>query len=434
MNTILEQFDVTRATLPNGLRVLVREDHAAPVVAIFTDVRAGYFDEPDKWLGISHVLEHMCFKGTPRRGPGMMAQETKSAGGYLNASTIYDHTSYYSVLPSSSLAAGIDLQSDALINSIIDEEELRKELLVIIQEANRKLDNPAAVARETLHELMFDRHRMRRWRIGREEQLRTFTRADVAGFCQQFYGSDAIILVVAGDVNTAHVLDLLNEKYGCLLPGGLRDRGPREPLKHELRYRELSGDVVQTRIEMGWHTVPPLHEDTAYLNLLAIILGQGRASRLYRAIRDAGLASSIGAHNYTPTELGVFGISAEADPADARGCIMRTCEVIEELPSGALSEGDLQRAQNIVEARLLRGLETMEGQASFLAEWEGLGDWRLGLAYLQRVTSAARADIERVTKQYLAVDAAAILTYRPRDAEPLLITLDMLRRHALLCG
>src|SRR5262245_5224776 len=129
MNSILDSLDVHEARMPNGLRVLVREDHSAPVVAIFTHVLAGYFDEPDEWVGISHVLEHMYFKGTPTRGPGVIAQETKSAGGYLNASTIYDHTSYYTVLPSTALEEGLALQSDALLNSVIDEEELRKELL-----------------------------------------------------------------------------------------------------------------------------------------------------------------------------------------------------------------------------------------------------------------------------------------------------------------
>ena len=104
MNSILDGLEVREATLDNGLRVLLREDRSAAVAAVFTHVLSCYFDEPDEWVGISHVLEHMYFKGTPTRGPGAIAQATKSAGGYLNASTIYDHTSYYTVLPSSSFA------------------------------------------------------------------------------------------------------------------------------------------------------------------------------------------------------------------------------------------------------------------------------------------------------------------------------------------
>src|SRR5205085_8180106 len=104
--------------------VLIRRDTSAPVVAIVTYVKAGYFDETDDVVGIAHVLEHMYFKGTPTRGVGEIARQTKAVGGYLNAATIYDHTVYYTVLPSSGLAAGLEIQADAYANSLIDSEEL----------------------------------------------------------------------------------------------------------------------------------------------------------------------------------------------------------------------------------------------------------------------------------------------------------------------
>src|SRR5918999_510534 len=141
---------VRREILPNGLTLLVQRDHSAPVVAVVTHVKAGFFDEPDHWVGISHVLEHMFFKGTPRRGVGAIARETKAAGGYLNAGTGYDHTSYFTVLPASGLKTALDIQSDALRNSRIDPGELAREPQVIIQEAKRKRDTPSAVAQETL--------------------------------------------------------------------------------------------------------------------------------------------------------------------------------------------------------------------------------------------------------------------------------------------
>src|SRR5687767_15821379 len=149
--TLIDPQSVHRRLLSNGLRVLVRRDPSAPVVAIVTYVNAGYFDETDDVVGISHVLEHMFFKGTPTRGVGEIARATKSVGGYLNAGTIYDHTSYYTVLPSSGFVAGLEIQADAYANSLIDEDELRKELEVIIQEAKRKADNPSAVARSEEH-------------------------------------------------------------------------------------------------------------------------------------------------------------------------------------------------------------------------------------------------------------------------------------------
>src|SRR5690242_10629468 len=149
--------NVTRVILPNGLTVLAKRDPSAPVVAVVTHVRAGYFDEPDEWIGIAHVLEHMFFNGTARRGVGDIARETQALGGYLNAGTIYDKTYYYTVLPSAGdgLAKALDIQADALMNSALDPGELTRELEVIIQEAKRKLDNPPAVTVETLYELLF---------------------------------------------------------------------------------------------------------------------------------------------------------------------------------------------------------------------------------------------------------------------------------------
>jgi zinc protease len=189
---------VRREVLPNGLTLLLQPDRSAPVVAVVTHVQAGFFDEPDRWIGISHVLEHMFFKGTRRRGVGTIARETKSAGGYLNASTTYDHTTYFTVLPASGLAQALDIQADALRHSVIDEAELARELQVIIQEAKRKLDTPSAVAYETLHEVMFDRHRIRRWRIGHEGQLAGFRRADVHGYYASRYVPARTIVSIVG--------------------------------------------------------------------------------------------------------------------------------------------------------------------------------------------------------------------------------------------
>src|SRR5512141_3016395 len=126
MRPLIDPDSVRRVVLPNGLTVLLRVDHSAPVVAIVTLVKAGYFDETDDVSGIAHVLEHMFFKGTSRRGVGEIAKETKASGGYLNAHTIYDNTTYFTVLPASGFLAGLDIQADAYANSLIDARELSK--------------------------------------------------------------------------------------------------------------------------------------------------------------------------------------------------------------------------------------------------------------------------------------------------------------------
>src|SRR3954468_13123194 len=221
MTSFIDPASVQRTVLTNGLTVLIRSDRSAPVVAIVTHVKAGYFDETDDVSGIAHVLEHMFFKGTARRGVGEIAKETKASGGYLNAHTIYDNTTYYTVLPSSGFAAGLDIQADAYANSVIDSAELAREMEVIIQEAKRKSDNPSAVATETLYEVLHDAHRMRRWRIGREEGLRRFTREKMNGFYRNFYKPSNTILVISGDVDPDEALDKVKALYGTLPPGDI---------------------------------------------------------------------------------------------------------------------------------------------------------------------------------------------------------------------
>src|SRR5207253_37622 len=256
----IDAASVQRRTLSNGLRVLVRRDASAPVVAIVTYVTAGYFDETDDVVGIAHVLEHMYFKGTPRRGVGEIARQTKAVGGYLNAATIYDHTLYYAVVPSSGFVPALDIQADAYRSSAIDADELSRELEVIIQEAKRKVDNPGAVSIETMYELLYDRHRIRRWRIGREEGLRRFTRDHVVRFYRNFYRPSTTILVIVGDVETEFAFDQVERLYGDLRAGEPeRSPGPSEDGDPGFRYRELTGDIAQSQIAMGWRTPGTLH-------------------------------------------------------------------------------------------------------------------------------------------------------------------------------
>jgi zinc protease len=405
--------------LDNGLTVVVREDRSAPVVAVVTHVRAGYFDEPDELVGISHVLEHMYFKGTARRGPGQIARETKEAGGYLNAGTIYDRTAYYTVLPAASFEQALDIQADALQNPVIDVDELRRELEVIIQEAKRKLDIPSAVARESLFATLFDRHRMRRWRIGTAEFLARFTRNDVLAFYHRYYRASNTTIVIVGDVAAERAFEVAGRCYAGMAAGAVeRDRGPDEPPRTGFRFTELQGDIVRTLIEWGWRTPGTLHTDTPTLDVLAVALGQGRASRLYRHVRESGAVSAIGAWSYTTSATGVFGIGMELQPEAADAALGRTAAVLEDALERGFTDAEAARARAILEARLLHRLETMEGQASFLADWQAHGDWTLAQVYLDRVSAVTPAMLHDAARRYLTPANATVLAYRPHHTAP----------------
>ena len=435
----MDPASIHKSVLPNGLTVLIQQDRSAPVVAIVTYVKAGYFDETDDQNGLAHALEHMFFKGTRTRGVGDIAKETKASGGYLNAHTIYDNTTYYTVLPSSGFAKGLDIQADAYANSVIDAGELAKEMEVIIQEAKRKSDNPSAVGTETLYELLHDAHRMRRWRIGREAGLRSFTRDKMNAFYRNFYQPGNTILSISGDVDIDDALERVSRLYGALPNvAPVRSPGPSEPERADFRYRELSGDIAQSQLVIGWRTPGTLDPDTPVLDVAAAVLGTGRASRLYRAVRERKLASSVSAYDYTPTEIGVFVVHAETEPDKTADAARVIWDQIRELREGVVEDHELVRVRRIFEARWVRRLETAEGRANHLAEWEALGGWQLGDEYFQRYMSVSAADLQHVARRYLDPESAAALIYRPekspvvaRNAEGMRMLLDRDRPEAL---
>jgi zinc protease len=406
---------VYRTVLRNGLTLLVRRDRSAPAVAIVTYVKAGYFDESDDVVGIAHVLEHMFFKGTPTRGVGEIARETKASGGYLNAHTIYDHTSYYTVVPASRFDDALAIQADAYANSLIDAAELAKEIEVIIQEVRRKEDAPGAMASEALYALLYDRHRIRRWRMGRPDLLRTFTRDGVRGFYRNFYRPGNTIVSVVGDVDPEMVRRAVEARYGALVDAPVRRTpGPGEgSAAPGPRYREWGGDLAQTQIVLGWRTVPPLHADSPLLDLAALVLGAGRGSRLYRAVRERQLATNVTAYDYSPTELGLFVVHAECPPESAGDAARAVWAQIADVRDGGIAERELQRAQRLLESRWVRRTESMEGQASYLAEWEALGDWMLGEHYLEGVLAATPRAVADAVRRYLDLANVSAVVYRP---------------------
>ncbi len=408
---------VRREVLPNGLTILVQQVPGSPAVAVVTRVRAGFFDEPDRWAGISHVLEHMFFKGTPTRGVGEIARATRSAGGYLNAGTSYDYTSYYAVLPVRSLAEGLAVQADALRHAAIDGDELSRELKVIIEEAHRKLDSPGAVAHETLHSLLFDHHRIRRWRIGTEAGLSTLGRDDLVAYYQSRYTPGRTIVTVAGGMDAEAAMALAKAHYGdWQRPEAVVAPGPSEPPRHGVRTRTLRGDVTQAYLTLGWRTPPALDGDTLPLDLAAAVLGLGRSSWLYRRLRDPGIVSAVGVSNYTPSEVGVMSVSAELTPDRVEQALVEMAGAVHQLAAVGPAAEDVERVKTMLRARWARRFESAEGRASELASAEALADHLLLEREWHRMQSVTTEEIRDAAARHLVPEGASAVVYLPHGA------------------
>lgn len=413
------QGDVKKEMLPNGLTVLIKEDHSSPVVAIVTWVKAGYFNEPDSLTGISHLLEHMYFKGTEKRGTGEIARETRAAGGYLNAGTIYEHTSYYTVLPAESFATGLNIQADALLNSSIDADELTREAQVVIQEIKKKLDNPNSYSYEKLLEMAFEKHRIRRWRMGLESQVASWTRDDMLQYYRSRYRPQNIILSIVGDIRSDSALALVKERYSEFSPDGFATEfSPSEPQQTSFKYRRMTADISRNIVHVGFHA-PGIHDDDLYpLVVLNFILGGGRSSRLYRTVKEEqGLAETIET-SYDPYEqVGYFVISAEQDAAAPLPLLKAAFEQLDRFKSAPVTAFELQRALNQVESAYLHSQEEVNAQAQTYAEYESYGDYRLADNYLEKLRAVTADDIKRVANKYFDIDNCSVLEYLPADGQ-----------------
>jgi zinc protease len=409
---------VRKSVLPNGLTVLIRPQPGSGVVAINTWVKAGYFHEPDEVAGMAHLFEHMFFKGSKKfPGAEQISQELSSVGGTTNAGTIYDSTNYYFVLPKEGFRRGVEIQADAIMNPLFDPEELRKEAEVVIEESNRKLDNPPAVALERMFATSFTEHRMKRWRIGSNEVLRNIQRDDLLRFFETLYRPENIIVSVAGDVTHEEALAAIRSTFGKLPRGKLVKRGgPREPEQKEFRYGQSAADIRQAYSVFGWQTAGAGHADELALDLLSDVLGTGRSSRLYRNAIGPAAASTANANHYTFEDVGIFFVQASFDEKNRAEVDRRVVQEIERIRSSGPTLYELELAKNRIEASLLLGLETVLAQSRSLASYEARGSYRDMEQRLVRLRSMTPAELQRVATKYLTVDKLTLYHYRPASA------------------
>lgn len=412
-----DQGQTTKVILQNGMTVILREQQAIPLTSITTYVKAGYFDENDRISGISHVIEHMFFKGTAKRPVGEIARETQGLGGYLNAYTYYDRTVYHTVVPAENTKKALDIQADALWNSTFDAAELRREIEVVLQENNRKLDNPPAVTSEKLYSVAFQQHRMRRWRIGTAEGLRALTRDDVIGYVKKFYRPANVILSIAGKIDREDMLKEVVRLYGGASDPDEsleRDSGAQEPEQKSVRYGWQRGAIEQNHVALGFHGPAVLTDDARVLELIGAILSEGRASVMNQYLRDEkGLITSGSAGLHAFNDLGFFEIDFETSkPLDAQIGVLAELENIKRF--GVTKEA-LSRAKTLIAQNYYHHLETVDGIAAELAIYEALGDWKKSLTYLRTIQKITADDVMRVAKKYFSFETLSAFEYLPES-------------------
>src|ERR1043165_6897842 len=333
--------------LPDGLTVIVKEDRSAPVASVQAWCATGSIFEDEKLgAGLSHILEHMLFKGTKTQKANDIAQKIQDVGGYINAYTSFDRTVYWIDVPKDGVTTALDVLSDAMMNSTLPPEEYAKEQEVIRREFAMGFDDPDRMAGQLLFATAYQRHPYRLPVIGQMEVYNQLTQEQVMQYYKTRYVPNNLTFIIVGDVDAEKIHQQLDEFFKAYPEKSLKPIFiPREP--PQLGRREAHNPFATeiTRLALAWHIPELTHPDVSVLDLLSIILGDGRSSRLYRGVREAGLAFQIAAFSYTPGDPGLLGVDATVDPAkraDSERAILR---IFEELKRDGVTADELTKAK-----------------------------------------------------------------------------------------
>ena len=409
-------------TLPNGLVVIIGEDHSAPVVSAQAWCHTGSMME-GKWLGagLSHVLEHMLFKGTTTRPGSRIDQEIQDAGGYMNAYTSFDRTVYHINVPNTGAKVAIDILCDIMQNASLPEAELARELDVIRREMDMNRDDPGRRSGQRLFECAYTRNPCRFTVIGYLEIFNELKPDDVRAYYRERYIPNNMFLVVVGDIQPAEVLAQIQQAFAntkaraiapLFLPAEPRQTAPREVIEE--------APVELAHFHFAWHIPDLRHPDLPALDILAALLGHGRSSRLFREVREKkGLVTAADAWTYTSGEQGLFGMSAVLDAPKfipARDALLAE---VRRAQNKLVPAAELAKVVKQFIAGALSTRKTMQGQAQDLgANWLAASDLNFSERYLAAVKRVTPAGLRRVAREYLTPSGRTLYALLPPGAAP----------------
>jgi zinc protease len=409
-------------TLDNGLTVIVREDHSAPVVSAQAWAMTGSIHE-GRWLGagMSHVLEHMLFKGTSTRPGSRIDQEVQEAGGYMNAYTSFDRTVYHIDVPNTGARIAMDILCDIMQNATLPADEMAKEKQVILREMDMNQDDPGRRSSRRLFETAYTRSPYRYTVIGYPDIYNELKQDDILAYYHERYAPNNVFFVVTGDVKKDEVLSQIREAYAKNkakpLPSLVQTAEPKQTAPREV--------IEEAPIELGhfhfaWH-IPELRDpDVPPLDVLAVLLGSGRSSRLYQQVREKqGLVNSADAWTYNPGSTGLFGMSAVVDAdkfAKARDAMLAELEKLKAKP---VTAAELSKAVKQFISATLATRKTMTGQASDLGgNWLAANDLNFSERYLAAVKRIKPSDLQRVARLYLTTENRTLYALLPKGTSP----------------
>ena len=421
--------EVQEFKLDNGLKIVVQEDHRAPVVVSQVWYRAGSLDEVNGKTGVAHVLEHMMFKGTKSVPAGKFSRLIAAAGGKENAFTAQDQTTYYQQLEKSNLPLSMKLEADRMANLNLTDEEFAKEIKVVMEERRwRTEDKPQSKVNEQFNSTIYHVHPYGRPVVGWMNDLENMTAADAREWYNTWYAPNNATLVVVGDVNAQDVLKLAKQYFGPLKAHALPARKPQtEPEQKGERRVVVKAQAKLPYVLMGFH-VPSLQDadkdvDPYALEILAGVLNGNASARLNQnLVRQSQIAVDVDA-GYDMVQRGRQSIFV-LDGTPSEGKTVRELEAailneIEKIKTGGVTEEELQRVKAQVIAADVYQRDSMFYQAMQIGNLETAGfSWRILKDYPAKLQAVTAEQVQAVAKKYFNQDNLTVATLDPQPIDP----------------
>ena len=426
--TLLEK--VQPVQLENGLTVMLKEIHTAPLVSHWVWYRVGSRDEIPGKTGVSHWVEHMLFKGTPRFPAEELERNISRTGGIWNALTYLDWTTYFETMPVDKIDLALELEADRMTNSSFDPQEVARERTVVISERKGRENSPGFQLKEALRAAAFRVHPYHHEIIGDMADLKTMQRADLYEHYQTYYRPNNALVAVAGDFQTDSMLERIKELYGDLSPGEEIPRRARpEPAQKGEHRLNVEGPGDTTIVEVAYHTPPASDPDFFPLLIMDSLLSgprglnlfggggvSNKTSRLYRSmVEEEEVAIDI--HGGLPATIDPFLYSLHfiAHPQTSVDEALAVLdEEISRMQESPPAREELQRAMKQAQALFAYGSESITNQAFWLGFAEMFAEYEWVRSYVERLADVAPEDVQRVAMKYLQPQNRIIGTYLPQ--------------------
>ncbi|MDO9442592.1 MAG: pitrilysin family protein [Beijerinckiaceae bacterium] len=351
-------------TLPSGLRIITDSMRDLETASIGVWVGAGSRDEMESEHGLSHLLEHMAFKGTKRRSAKAIAEEIESVGGDLNAATSTENTAYYARVLADDTGLALDIFADILTDSVFDAQELEREKSVILQEIGAVEDTPDDLVFDLFNAAAYPGQPIGRTILGTPERVSSFDRSAIETYLGRHYAAPVSIIAAAGAVDHQRIVDEAGERFGALAPQQKSRPSPALYIGGEsIQKRRLE----QTHVVVGFEGRSFHDEEEFALHVFAYAVGEGMSSRLFQEVREErGLAYSIYSFHWPFLDTGVFGFYAATAPSDVRDLMPVALDCMSAATED-LTTAEVDRAKAQMKVSLLTALESSSARAEQIA-------------------------------------------------------------------